>query len=299
MNSSSAALGKLSLLLVVGCSSSGTTPGPQPDAASPSGASCVGAAPTTGLGAYDSSLIAQIQAASLIFRATVTQVHGKTIPDPVDTTNLVVAQVTATAYASQEIHDLGTSWGNTLTIDLATANLAVGDSGFFIAQVEIYNGGQLEVKEITRVDETQLPHIASDVPRMMQLFAQNPLYARVASSRAIVAASVGMIVPQQGGCGSEHCADWELAAASTQMLLCGSAMTPLTVGFSGSTDIAWYQAPKLTTSQQGVLLLHHAPVPIDPEMTTPQLIVVDPLDVHPMADETMIAGLLASPPPLP
>src|SRR6185503_4053721 len=151
MNSSRSVFRNLSLLFFAACASHGSAPSPGPDAAVALGPSCVGDAPATGLGAYSSTLIAQMQAADLIFRATVTAVHAKTIPDPVDTTSLVVAQVTATAYASQGIAELGSTWGNTLTIDLASANLAVGATVFFLAQVETYNGGQLEVKEITRV----------------------------------------------------------------------------------------------------------------------------------------------------
>jgi hypothetical protein len=263
--------------LLVGCSSH--------MGAVPEGASC------SGLGHYNSTLIAQLQAASLIFHGTVTAVHAKTVPDPIDTTDTVIAHVDTTAFASPDIQELGTVWGDMLTLQLLHADLAVGDSALFATTLVEFNGGALEVGEITRAHDAQLE---TDVPKLMALFAADPLYARIASSVAIIAGDVASTAPSGAMCDSEHCPAWAIAQLAGTDALCGDPAAA--AGFVTSGDIAWRDAPKLASGQQGVLLLHHAEVPVPFSTDTPDRFVIDALDVHPLADQAEIAGLLASPP---
>jgi hypothetical protein len=255
------------------------------------------------VGAYNSTMIAQVQAASFIFTAKVTAVDATNVPDTTATPNTVVATVGTIAFAGAELQDLivpvGT--GSAITIDLLQANLAVGDQVVLLGQTENYNGGVLEVSEIARVDPTAYPTFLADVPRLEQLFASDPLYAEIASSSQIIEGTVASVAPSAEVCGSEHCPAWQLAQVEVDAALCGSTATPATVstGFSGSTDIAWYQAPKLVAAQDGVFLLHHAVAPFAFSDDAPDLYVVKQLDVQPDANMAMIEAILASPPPLP
>ncbi len=285
---------KLSLVLLAsGCGVS------NPPAPAMPYADCIGDAPTTGLGAYDSQLIARIEDASFIFQATVTQVHAKTIPDPIDTTHTVIAHVDSVAFSGNEIQQLGDTWGSSITIDLSGPDLAVGASVFVLASVEIYNGGALEVAEITRVDPAAFPNIATDIPKIETLLAANPLYARIASSAQVISGVVQSIGTAEAAT-SEHSPEWKLSDVTVDSTLCqGGIDTSALAGFASSDDIAWSKAPKLTVGQTAVLLLHHAEVPVAFSDGTPDQFVVDSLDVHPEADQAAIAALLASPPTLP
>lgn len=279
-------------LVVIGCASK-TAP---PD----DSASCVGAAPADGLGAYDSTLIAQIQGAELIFQGTVTAVHATTLPESIDTTKTVVARVDRAVFAGPSVAELGTTWSNTLTIDLQTADLTVGQTTLFVTQIEEFNGGQLEVSEITRVDSARYPRFVTDVPAMRQLFAADPLYARIASAAEIVVGGVNGVAAPAGSGGSEHDPRWQVASVGPDDVLCGPAgSAPVAAGFAGSLDLAWTHAPKLAMNQQAVLLLHRAAVPVPFSQNTPELFVVDALDVHPIGDADAIAAILAAPPALP
>jgi hypothetical protein len=289
------------LALLVGCSSHAPSP-PDADAIG-HGVPCVGAAPTAGLGAYDSTLIAQLDASSFIFRATVTAVHASTLPGPSDTAKTVVAHIDAAAFTGLEIQELGGTWGTTVTVDLRTANLAVGDSAVFATRVEEYNGGALALSEVTRLDTAAYPRIEADVPRMKQLFAADPLYARIASAAQIVIGGVDRVAePSPSPGASEHDPQWQLASVHVDHVACGpdvDRVGSVAAGFAGSLDIAWYQAPKLALDQHGVLLLHHPVVEPPFSIDTPELLVLDRLDVHPSSDAAAIEAILATPPPLP
>jgi hypothetical protein len=284
------------LVLAVGCSATEPAPATHP---SPH-ASCVGEAPNPGLGAYDSALIAQLQASSFVFRATVTAVHASTLPGPNDLATSVIVHVDTTVYASSEMAELVASVGPSITIALRAANLAVGDQTLIMTTLHEYNGA-LGVTEIARVDEAAHPSFATDAPRMMQLFAANLLYARIASSRSILTGSVETLDPPEVDPGaSEHSPIWQLAHVATGDVLCGPAMTDLVdAGFASSVDIAWYTAPKLALGQDAILLLHHSELPEPFATTVPERIVIDQDDTHPLADLAAIQALLASPPPLP
>jgi hypothetical protein len=262
-------------------------------------AACLGNAPTPGLGAYDSQFVARVEDAAYIVQATVTQVHASTVPDPGDTTHTVIAHVESVVFVGAEIQQLGATWGDTITIDLTGGDLDVGASVFLLATVEEYNGGALEVAEITRVDTQMFPNVAADIPRIETLLAANPLYARIASSVQIISGVVESVGAASPG-SSEHSPAWRLSDLTVDTTLCsGGDGGAMAAGFASSSDTAWFHAPKLTAGQTAVLLLHHAEVAVPFSDETPDLFVVDPLDVHAQSDQASIAALLATPPALP
>ena len=282
----------LSFAAVAACTSSAS---PQPNAGS-----CVGHA-ASGIGAYDSGLLARVQASPYIVEATVTRTGASTVPGDANTPHEVIAHVDQVVFAGAEIAELGGTWGDTITIDVTGPALGVGARVFLLAQVELYNAGQLAVREVGRVDTASYPHIATDIPRIETLFAQDPLYARIATSARIVHGTVTATRSFGAACGSEHCPDWQISDVAVEDLLCGSAAgdAPVKAGFAGSRDLAWSEAPKLAAGQDGLLLLHDPVAPVAFSTSTPDPLVVDPLDVHPAADEAAIAALLANPPALP
>jgi hypothetical protein len=109
---------------------------------------------------------------------------------------------------------------------------------------------------IDKLDPAANPRLGNDIPKITALLAAQPLYARVASSSAIVTATVTQIVAEVDPCDSEHCPEWTTADLAPQDALCGDDSAEATA-FPASIDIAWAHAPKLTVGQQAVLLLHH------------------------------------------
>jgi hypothetical protein len=251
-----------------------------------------------GLGAYDAQLLAQLQASAYVVQATVTQLRASTVVDPFDPDHTVIAHVDAVVFQNDEIQQLGDTWHDTITLDVRGADLVVGQHVLALAAIAVFNGGELEVAELGRIDPAAFPQAATDFPRIRALFTANPLYARVATSATIVTGTVASVASFGTGCGSEHCPDWRISNVTVDEALCGPDSANVEAGFAASNDIAWFKAPKLTQGEDGVLLLHHVDDPFATWSPDPAQLVVDPLDVHPISDRAMIEDLLADPPPL-
>jgi hypothetical protein len=232
-------------------------------------------------------LVREVAESSFAFRATITQVHAKTLPDDVDPANLVVARVDAIGFAGSDITELRDTWGSTLTIDLKTADLPVGATAYFFTRLEAYNGGQLEVAEVGRVPAR--PDLGAEVSRIRKLLDGNPLYAALATSESTIAGRVTAIRPSGERCGSEHCPGWQIATIEVTATPCGTASPTIEVAFAGSDDVAWIGAPKLHVGQEGVFLLHRL-------AGTPALAVTRAIEVQSTTELATIEALLASPP---
>jgi hypothetical protein len=258
----------------------------------------VGNAPA-GLAGYDSHLLAQLAASEYVVQATVTQASGSTVIGPVDPGHTVIAHVDGIVFQDDQIQQLGDPWGSSITIDVKGAGLSVGEHVFLVSDLAEFNGGQLEVVELARIDTAAHPDAATVIPRIRALFASNPLYARVATSATIVSGTTGHPSPFNTQCGSEHCPDWQVSNVTVTDVLCGPDGATAQAGFASSNDIAWTNAPKLAAGQNDVLLLHSYLDPFSTWAPNPSEIVIDPLDVHPSTDLPMIEDLLANPPALP
>jgi hypothetical protein len=89
---------------------------------------------------------------------------------------------------------------------------------------------------------------------------------------------------------SEHDPDWWRATVNVESVEKGQVATKTIAAlFAASTDVAWYRSPKLKTGDHGVLVLHRKDSSGRP---LPDLAVVDPLDVRPIAELDRVRSLL-------
>ncbi len=272
-------------------------PSGAPDAGGAAVASCVGSHAPHGL---TSSLLAnQILSSDYIFRGTVTQVHAQTVPDMLDTTNLAVVHVAVALDARHLDGYPGAPFvDRDVTLDVqGSAFPPVGEDGIFLTTIEEYNGGELEVRQIVRLDPAAVPTFADDLVAIEAAFTADPLYARLASADLVVSGTVTTVTPIDTPCGSEHCPMWATAMIDVDQVLCGTPSMPLSDAFASSNDVAWDQAPKLTVAQTGVFLIHHAdrPLPFSLPDGGPAHLTIDPLDVQPSSAWPSLQALYGAP----
>ncbi|HTR53858.1 MAG TPA: hypothetical protein VMJ10_24355 [Kofleriaceae bacterium] len=248
-----------------------------------------------------SELANQLQESEYIFHGTVTQVHAKTVPDAIATTDLVIVHVDQVLFADAEFHQLGDGSlfvDADVTLEVTGAFPAVGDSAYFLSFMLEFNGGQLAVTELARESDADTAYAAA-VPAVEALFADQVVYARVASADRIIAGTVTSVAPLANPvpCGSEHCPVWMQALVAPSASLCGSdAAAPVGVDFASSDDVAWTKAPKLAAGQTGVFLLHHTDVQDLMAPPVGDVFVISPDDVQPIGAEASLQALIASPP---
>ncbi len=140
---------------------------------------------------------------------------------------------------------------------------------------------------------------------MRQADADAALRARVTSAAVIVTGRVvrpPVRLPPSGPA-SEHNPDWWSAPVEVITSIQGArAKDIIEVAFAYNYDSLWQTAPKLRLGQEGVFLLHRfSEKDIDehvhgilkvPEVR--QLLVIDPLDVQPLAERNRIAAFAKS-----
>jgi hypothetical protein len=268
----------LGILILAGCGASSEQQIPEVTLI---GSGCAAGSP------FGSSLLAnQLDEAEYIFRGTVLELHAKTIPDPIDLGNVAIVRVDVPIWMTPS----EVPFTPELTLQMQS-DLAVGDQFDFIAQIEEYNGGQLELSELTR-----LAPGAKDLGALKSLLLANPLYARVASADLIIDGTVTDAVSLNEPLYSEHAPMWSRATIAVDRVLCGTVPSPMTIDFAASDDVAWYQAPKLSVDESSIFLVHHADMQLPFSDPTPSRFTIDPLDVQPESNWDDVASLLATPP---
>ena len=276
--------------LVGGCATKTTT-------TTGASSACLGDVSHSSLAGYTQDFVRDVADSAYIIRVHVTALHATTVPNTTATASDVIAQVDAVAFHDAEIDSLLGNWGAgaTVTIDLATANVAVDDEVYFFTTLEEFNGGQLAVRELGRAQPAHAYDTA--IAKMRAMLDANPLYTAIATSVAVVSTDVSALGSVDTGCGSEHCPMWQPASFGAVTALCGDPLDG--ASFASSEDIAWSSAPKLVVGQAGVFLVHRPEDEAAAFATlggSPQRTLARAIDVHADADEAEIEALLASPP---
>lgn len=245
---------------------------------------------------YHDPLVSFVADSSLIFLGTVAALNTTTAGiDATDTSRMIVVHVDAVLLDGGML-DLG---GQQVTIELLAApTMAVGYQGYFFT--DLWTVGQsVGVTEVAHVDPGVYPTLATDVPGIEQLLADEKLYARMETAATVVVGTVTAVtaLPDTGPA-SEHDPLWADATVTVDCALRGATPGAAHVAFATSDDVAWASSPKLAAGEAGVFLLQPAPSPPGtwPLPATTPYVVPDPLDVQPSGERAHLADLVLCPP---
>jgi hypothetical protein len=243
-----------------------------------------------------SDLARLAEEAGFVFRGRVTG-HGTTEPTlAAASRDVVTVEIEEVLHSTDALRGLAGS--RALVVTTRAAALQDGTTTVFFTDC-IAVGSQLVVREIGHVDPRVTREEAAGAVKAAR---ERPLRRRLAAAARVVAGTVVDASPleEHAAPRSEHDPDWWIARVQVHAELKGgerskaageppksaSPSAPVVeVLFANSTDIAWYQAPKLRKGTAGLLLLHHvAPedVPAAARLARPMHKVVVPLDFIPI-----------------
>ncbi|HXB21295.1 MAG TPA: hypothetical protein VNV88_07940 [Candidatus Solibacter sp.] len=216
-------------------------------------------------------------------------------------------------YTGKEI--AGDQTGRTATVILSKPGvLKAGEAAVFFGNPRFLG------KSVTIADEGETPLAAnvsmqSSLDQAVQAQRNKPLLDKIAAASLIFRGKVSYVQPLESSreperpesdSPSEHSPDWHLATVEiTNPLQGGTAKQQVTVVFSASRDIVWFQSPKLIPGQDAIFLAH---APTSEEETLyrgstlhelmqkqPIYMVTEPSHVLPPAEEDRVRGLIAAP----
>lgn len=215
-------------------------------------------------------------------------------------------------YAGKEF--AGEQTGRTATVILSNPGiLKTGEAAVFFGNPRFLG------KSITIADEgeTPLPANASmqaSLDQAVQAKRDKPLLDKIAAASLIFRGRVVSVqrleFPQpdnpESDSPSEHSPQWQVASVEiTNPLRGGLAQQQVTVAFSASKDIVWFQSPKLIPGQDSIFLAH-APTSEEESLyrgsalhelmqKQPIYMVTEPSHVLPPTEEDRVRGLIAAP----
>ncbi len=240
-------------LFLAGCGRSAGLENPEAPPAqllsscAPAAATCVSHAP------FDQQLVTWTLAAPAVFGGTVRRVNASTEPSTPSTLGrpLFVVSVDQPLWGAELPAEV--------TVDPAGAAMpAVGEVAFFFVRGQTYGVGVVTIEQ-QRVAPGTFSNIVTGVPEIRRLAAERALYDELIAAQRVVVAEVRSVASQPAGfIGSEHDPVWTDSTVSVECTLRGPASPVADVRFAASSDIAWFQSPKLTAGQHGLLLLHLA-----------------------------------------
>jgi hypothetical protein len=220
-----------------------------------------------------------VDAATLIFRATVTRTNASNEPTVPKGPGLVVARVDSVFKASP---DLGNLVGQEVTIQLASKRPGMkrGDEAIFYATDWVY-GKRIAVRELSHHPAT--PAEEKQVAKRLDAQPMIHLASRVRSAELVIVGVVEAINPSPlDEPLSFNAPQWKIASVRTESVLKRSqrrAQSPsriVNVLFASSDD--WAPAPRFKKNQRGIFLLRH-----EPKLGIPSdfYLALDPADFQP------------------
>jgi hypothetical protein len=250
----------------------------------------------------DSDLARLAEEAGFIFRGRVTG-HGTTEPSlAAASRDVVTVEIEEVLHSTDALRGLAGS--RALVVTTRAAALLDGTTTVFFTNCLVV-GSQLVVREIAHVD----PRVATQqAAEAVKVARERPLRRRLAAAARVVAGTVIDASPLEENAPrrSEHDPDWWVARVQVHAELKGGerpkaagegpkSVPVVEVLFANSTDIAWYQSPKLHKGTSGVLLLHHvAAEDVPAKVARPMHKVVDPLDFIPNERRPEVERALAN-----
>jgi len=231
-----------------------------------------------------------VDAATLIFKATVARINASNEPSVRPGPGLIVAQVDAVLKASA---DLGNLVGQEITIELAARRPAIkhGEQAIFYATDWVY-GKRIAVRELSHHAAT--PAAEKQVARVLDEQPMRHLASRIRGAELVIVGVVEAIKPSPlDEPLSFNAPQWKVASVRVESVLTSTQRRRPTVPnsvsvlFPSSDD--WAPAPKFTKGRSGIFLLRHEPkLGIPPDF----FLALDPADFQPRSALSRVQSLL-------
>jgi hypothetical protein len=183
--------------------------------------------------------------------------------------------------------------GHSITVALQTPeNVTVGQSAVFFTHGVHYGQG-LVVRELGSLPAEAT--MDSQVNSAMQADRDNELTGRLAQAESVITGTASAPKRLAGAAPgtrrvSEHDPDWWVSTINVETAEKGAHPGPTKdIVFSNSTDIAWYNSPKVKAGDRGIWLLHNRD---HRGKAVPGPAVVHPLDFQPMGELEHVRSLI-------
>jgi hypothetical protein len=235
----------------------------------------------------------QIQKSSYIFVGTVQKTNATTMPLVPASDRTAVVRIEEVLTAPKTLADYT---GHDVTVQLRDgSSVKAGDrlafftnGGMFGASVALVEVGHVEAGRDTQ-------DLRRQIAQAFQEKDDEELRKRIAKASLIVVGKVLRTGPaklSERQPVTEHDPQWQEAEVGIEVVQKGQfSARSVSVLFAGSTDVMWFQSPKLKEGQDGIWLLHKDAVrwPGIKE----RYVVVDPLDFQPRDQVDRVKRLLA------
>src|SRR4051794_34294347 len=214
--------------------------------------------------------------ADFVFKGTVEQLGASAMAEVEASDSTAVVVVDEVVHAPDQFRDLQ---GQKVTVQLAEAgSVSEGDRAVFFTVGWLF-GESIAVRELEHRPADEGSERAAAITGSAE-HGSDRLKERLDTADVVVAGRVTIVRPPEqsvaaalgaeapSGPVTEHDPQWWEAVVHVDQVLKGpesavAAATPepVTVLFPGSSDIAWYDAPKFRPGQEGVFFLHGEQVP--------------------------------------
>jgi hypothetical protein len=249
----------------------------------------------------EASLLDTIQRSSFIFVGTVTTPVGSSLRAVPAQLGLAVVRFER-GFLTNPV--LGRLEGRPITVRLAgegagASAVSAGERLMFFATAWVHSE-EIGVNELGRLPADEKTE--QEVMAVVASLPERHLADRLANAALVVQGTVDGVsrATDIPGVGTEHDPGWMRAQIESQEVLKGEVKTPagrgrrratVAVLFPGSGDRAFRDAPRFTSGQTAVFVLHQ------PAGSLPagSLIAPDPADVQPVSQLAVIRGLLGLP----
>jgi hypothetical protein len=196
---------------------------------------------------------------------------------------------------------MGTLTGEEVTVELREANsVKAGEQVTFFTTGWLY-GEHLGLKEVGHssadVSSDSLRQQIADVRNRAD---EDKLRAEIQHASLVIAGKVlATRHLEERRSASEHDPDWWIAEVEVQTYLKGqpnaAAAGHVSFLFANSRDVMWVRSPKLAEGQQGIWLVgEYKPGGFFPEKAASRLVVLSPLDSHPISELERFKRLVAA-----
>jgi|HubBroStandDraft_6_1064221.scaffolds.fasta_scaffold411108_2 hypothetical protein len=223
-----------------------------------------------------------VAAAGFVFRGNIRhEWRGEAPAVPAEAGEIVATRIEQVLRSTQVLRGVA---GQTALVISGHAGTLRQQHGVIVFAECVSLGRQLLLREIGYVEATKVA--SHQVAEAIREADERPLRERLAGADLVVTGEVAESQPTESAKKpkSEHDPIWWIARVAVKSVLKGRKPAgKVDVLFANSTDIAWFESPKLHPGTSGILLLKHlqqGEVPKDVPRTAYQ--ATDPRDLLPI-----------------
>jgi len=241
------------------------------------------------VGAYPPDIVDIVEGSDAIFRGVVTQLGASTFDYAgFDLSKTIVVTLSST-FTDYEFPQQVTVQVNQLS------QFAVGQDAAFFVKSWVFGEG-VGVVENAHLNLASYPNIDNAIAAIQTFTEERDLYNLVTGADIVMTANVGAIEHFASEFESEHDPLWAQASLQVNLVACGNEIPDTAaVRFSDSLDVAWFDAPKLQSGDDALVI---AKTDAITGLPGDAFVVIDTAEVRPSSDLAAVADLLTTPPAL-